>query len=172
MRMPKAAKIAIAGVVAAVAMTGGVAVASADESAGVQDEATTRERDQAAFDEIRRQQEQAWIDQDGAAFAATFSEDADVVTFSGDHLSTRDEIAEGMQYYFDNYIVDSRLNMISEHVRYVERDVVVIVRTGCIINEGESECREDSYSTNTNVLTRERGRWLQTSFQNTRRFDF
>jgi len=50
--------------------------------------------------------------------------------------------------------------------------VVVIVREGCLIDEGESECRTDSLSTNTNVLIRERGEWLQTSFQNTRQFGF
>lgn len=128
--------------------------------------------DQAAFDAILERQEQAWIDEDGAAFAATFHEDGDVVTFNGDHLAGREGIAEGMQYYFDNFIEGSRLHLLEEHVRYVESDVVVIVRESCLIDEGETECRADSLSTNTNVLTRERGEWLQTSFQNTRRFGF
>ena len=62
--------------------------------------------------------------------------------------------------------------MITEQVRYVEDEVIVIVRTGCQLNE--SECREDSVSTNTNTntMTREKGEWLQTSCQNTRRFGF
>jgi uncharacterized protein (TIGR02246 family) len=165
MRHRKAARIgAVAALAAATLATG--AAAAADERGG------WRERDQAAFDALREQQEQAWIDEDGEAFAATFHEDADVITFSGDHLSTREGIAEGMQYYFDEYIEGSRLNLLSEHVRYVERDVVVIVREGCQIQEGETACREDSFSTNTSVLTREHGEWLQTSFQNTRRFTF
>lgn len=39
-------------------------------------------------------------------------------------------------------------------MRYVESDVVVIVRESCPVNEGESDCRADSLSTNTNVMTR------------------
>ncbi|MCD0442944.1 SgcJ/EcaC family oxidoreductase [Glycomyces sp. A-F 0318] len=163
MRNLKSARIIGVTAAAAVALAAGTAAA---------DGGGTREDDQAAFDALRAQQEQAWIDEDGAAFAATFHEDADVVTFSGDHLRTREGIAEGMQYYFDNFIEGSRLHLLSERVRYVERDVVVIVREGCLIDEGETGCRPDGFSTNTNVLTRERGEWLQTSFQNTRQFDF
>jgi uncharacterized protein (TIGR02246 family) len=147
------------------AMAALVALTAASAGGGGRD-------DQAAFDEIRERQEQAWIDEDGAAFAATFTEDGDVVTFSGDHLSTREGIAEGMQYYFDEFIEGSRLHMLSEQVRYVESDVVVIVRESCLLTPGETECREDSHSTNTNVLVREHGEWLQTSFQNTRQFSF
>lgn len=128
--------------------------------------------DQAAFDAILERQRQAWVDEDGAAFAATFHDDGDMVTFNGDHMAGREAIAEGMQYYFDGYIEDNRIEVLHEQVRYVERDVVVIVRETCLVDDGETECRADSLSTNTNVLTRERGEWLQTSFQNTRQFGF
>lgn len=161
--MRRTVRIAAASAAAAALLTSGAA-AAAEDRGGPGD-------DRAAFDAIRDRQEQAWIEEDGQAFAATFHEDGDVVAFNGEHLATREGIAEGMQYYFDNYIEGSRLHMLTEQVRYVERDVVVIVRTGCLIAEGETECRADSFSTNTNVLTRERGEWLQASFQNTRRFD-
>lgn len=149
-----------------------VAVAAATLSVGAAASAGDKGGDQAAFDAILERQQQAWIDEDGAAFAATFHEDGDMVTFNGDHMAGRGDIAEGMQYYFDGFIEGSRIHILTEHVRYVERDVVVIVRESCLINEGEAECRADSLSTNTNVLTREHGEWLQTSFQNTRRFNF
>ncbi|MCC3763068.1 SgcJ/EcaC family oxidoreductase [Glycomyces sp. TRM65418] len=159
--MRRTARITAVIAAAAALLTAGTA--AADDRGGPRD-------DQAAFDELRERQEQAWIDEDGEAFAATFHEDGDVVAFNGDHMAGREAIAERMQYYFDEYIEGARLHMLSEHVRYVERDVVVIVRTGCQIEEGETECRPDSFSTNTNVLTREHGEWLQTSFQNTRQF--
>lgn len=159
MRFQRTRRIGAVAVAAVAALTAGSA-------------AGAHRDDQAAFDAILERQEQAWIDEDGAAFAATFHEDGDVVTFNGDHLAGREGIAEGMQYYFDNFIEGSRLHLLEEHVRYVESDVVVIVRESCLINEGETECRADSLSTNTNVLTRERGEWLQTSFQNTRQFGF
>ncbi|MDA1359473.1 SgcJ/EcaC family oxidoreductase [Glycomyces luteolus] len=147
----------------AVTLTAGTAASAGDRG---------RLSDKEAFDAILERQQQAWVDEDGAAFAATFHEDGDMVTFNGDYLAGREAIAEGMQYYFDGYIEGNRIAILDEHVRYVERDVVVIVRETCLINDGESECRADSLSTNTNVLTRERGEWLQTSFQNTRQFSF
>jgi uncharacterized protein (TIGR02246 family) len=164
MRMTKPVRIAAAVAAAAALLTAGTAAAAGDRG-GPRD-------DQAAFDAILELQQQAWIDEDGAGFAATFHEDGDMVTFNGDHMAGREDIAEGMQYYFDNFIEGSRIEILAEQVRYVESDVVVIVRETCLVNEGETECRADSLSTNTNVLTRERGEWLQTSFQNTRQFSF
>ncbi|MET9291079.1 SgcJ/EcaC family oxidoreductase [Streptomyces sp. NPDC003077] len=124
--------------------------------------------DRAEFARILKQQYDAWSEEDGAKFAATFTKDADMVTFNGDHLSTRKGIAEGMQYYFDHYIPASRLKLLDERVRYVDRDLVVIVRTTCIIERPATDCRDGSLSRNTNVLSRRDGRWLQESFQNTR----
>jgi uncharacterized protein (TIGR02246 family) len=150
----------------------GAVIAAAAAALATGSAAGRHHDDQAAFDAILERQEQAWIDEDGAAFAATFHEDGDLVTFNGDHMAGREAIAEGMQYYFDGFIEGSRIHTLSEQVRYVESDVVMIVRESCLINEGETACREDSRSTNTNVLTREHGEWLQTSFQNTRQFGF
>jgi uncharacterized protein (TIGR02246 family) len=121
-----------------------------------------------AFARIRDQQADAWYREDGAAFAATFTADADVVTFNGDHLRTREGIAEGMQYYFDTYIDHTRLHTIDEHVRFAGPNLAVIVRTGCQLVPPSTECRPDSLSRNTNVMVKRHGRWLQESFQNTR----
>ncbi|GCD46262.1 SgcJ/EcaC family oxidoreductase [Streptomyces paromomycinus] len=127
------------------------------------------DQDRAALDALLRRQEQAWADKDGAAFAATFAKDADLVTFNGDYLRTREAIAQGMQYYFDHYIEDTTLRTLDEHVRFVNRRTAVVVRTTCQLPAGESECRAGSESVNTNVLTKKNGIWLQQSFQNTRK---
>jgi uncharacterized protein (TIGR02246 family) len=164
MRMTRPVRVAAVVVAAGAVLTAGAA-AAADDRGG-------HDGDQAAFDQILERQQEAWVEEDGAAFAATFHEDGDMVTFNGDHMAGRDDIAEGMQYYFDGFIEGSRIHILAEQVRYVESDVVVIVRESCLIDEGESDCRADSLSTNTNVMTRERGEWLQTSFQNTRQFSF
>lgn len=121
-----------------------------------------------AFAEIREQQAAAWYAEDGAAFAATFTEDADLVTFNGDHLRTRDGIAEGMQYYFDTYIDHTKLHTIDEHIRFAGPNLAIIVRTGCQLVPPSTTCRPDSLSRNTNVMVKRNGRWLQESFQNTR----
>lgn len=150
----------------AVAAVGVMAFGGASASA----EPSGRDRDLAQLERIKAAQYDAWVREDGAAFAATFTRDADMVTFSGDHLRTREGIATGMQYYFDNYIDHSAIHEITENIRFAGRDLVVIVRSTCLLNQGETECRADSLSTNTNVLVRTNGRWLQESFQNTRQF--
>lgn len=150
----------------AVAAVGIMAFGGASATA----EPAGRNHDLAQLDRIKAAQYDAWVREDGAAFAATFTRDADMVTFSGDHLRTREGIATGMQYYFDNYIDHSTIHEVTENVRFAGRDLVVIVRTTCLLDQGETECRADSMSTNTNVLVRRHGRWLQESFQNTRQF--
>ncbi|WP_173139234.1 SgcJ/EcaC family oxidoreductase [Kibdelosporangium persicum] len=120
------------------------------------------------IDQIRQRQEDGWYEEDGAKFASTYTKDADVVTFNADHLKTRQGIAERMQFYFDNYIDKTRLKTLGEHVRYVGKDVAVVVRTGCQLVPPSTECRPDSLSRNTNILVRRHGEWQQESFQNTR----
>ncbi|SDY81803.1 conserved hypothetical protein [Amycolatopsis xylanica] len=150
----------LVGMAVLVAATGIVTASAAAEPAG--------HGDQAAFDRVRDAQITAWAKGDGAAFAATFTADADLITFNGDYLKTREGIAKGMQYYFDNFIKGSKIKAITEHVRYLEPDTVIIVRDTCLINAGEADCRDGSLSRNANVLVKQRGRWLQASFQNTR----
>ncbi|MFF5260372.1 SgcJ/EcaC family oxidoreductase [Actinomadura viridis] len=122
------------------------------------------------FERLKRRQADAWARHDGAAFAATFTPNADVVTFNGDHLRTRQGIAVGMQRYFDEFISDNTIRYLGEHVRFAGPGLAIIVRTTCLVESGEKDCRDDSLSTNTNVMTRHQGRWLQESFQNTRAF--
>ncbi|PXY35840.1 hypothetical protein BA062_10215 [Prauserella flavalba] len=151
------------------AIVGGSALVSAAEpGTATPASGSERERALAAFDRIREQQADAWYREDSAAFAATFTSDADVVTFNGDHLRTRDGIEEGMRFYFEHYIDHTRLRTVDEHVRFAGPDLAIIVRTGCQLEPPNTECREDSLSRNTNVLVKRHGRWLQQSFQNTR----
>jgi uncharacterized protein (TIGR02246 family) len=124
--------------------------------------------DLAAFERILKQQHDAWFEEDGAKFAATFTKDGDMVTFNGDHLSTREGIAERMQYYFDNYIDHTQIKMLDQHIRFAGPNMAVIVRTSCQLVPPSTECRSDSLSRNTNVLIKRNGKWLQESFQNTR----
>jgi uncharacterized protein (TIGR02246 family) len=120
------------------------------------------------FDRLRQRQADAWARQDGAAFAATFTSNADMVTFNGDHLRTRRGIAIGMQRYFDVYIPENAIRYLDEHVRFAGPGLAIIVRTTCLVDAGQNDCRDGSLSTNTNVMTRHQGQWLQESFQNTR----
>lgn len=137
-------------------------------AAAPQAETSDRKDDLAAFDRILQQQQDAWYEEDGAKFAATYTENADLVTFNGLHLSTRKGIAEGMQYFFDRYIDHTQLKALDQHIRFVNRNMAVIVRTSCQLVPPSPECRPDSLSRNTNVMVKRNGQWLQESFQNTR----
>lgn len=158
-------KAAVALAALVVTLTGS-AVASADPV----EQTAGRPGDLAAFARILDAQTEAWFAEDGEGFAATFWQDGDLVTFNGDHLAGREGIATGMQYYFDNFMDPTHIRILSEHVTFVNPDLAVIVRTSCLLVEEDAPCREGSDSTNTNVLVKKWGRWLQQSFQNTRNF--
>ncbi|GAB3480520.1 SgcJ/EcaC family oxidoreductase [Amycolatopsis cihanbeyliensis] len=149
-------------------VTGSTAAATAEPDAG---RTGGHDHDLRQIERLRLQQERAWREHDGAAFAATFTPDGDMVTFNGDHLRTRRGIATGMQYYFDNFIPYNQIRMLDEHLRFAGPDLAFAVRTSCIVPRGERDCRDGSLSTNTNVLTQRHGRWPQESFQNTRKFE-
>jgi uncharacterized protein (TIGR02246 family) len=124
--------------------------------------------DRAAFARILKQQQDAWFTEDGRAFAATLTTNADFVTFNGDYLQTREGIAKGLQYYFDKYIDHNHIKVLDENIRMAGPDLAVIVRTTCLVQPPATDCRDGSLSRNTNVMTKHRGQWLQESFQNTR----
>jgi uncharacterized protein (TIGR02246 family) len=153
------------GLVAAVALA---AVVMSGAAVAATPGAPAHHADQAAFDTLRERQEAAWARGDGAAWAATFTADGDMVTFNGDHLHGRAHIQRRIQHYFDAYLRGTRLLMLTEQVRYTEPDTAIIVRTGCVLWNQETTCTDEALSVNTNVLVKRHGRWLQTSFQNTR----
>jgi uncharacterized protein (TIGR02246 family) len=152
------------GVLALVVAMAGLVTSTATVEAA----STSTHSDLAAFGQLRLQQEDAWARGDAAAFAATFTRDGDMVTFNGDHLHGRDHITSRMQHYLDTYLEGTRLLMLTERLRYVEPDVAVIVRTGCVLWDDQTTCTEEALSVNTNVFVKRHGKWLQSSFQNTR----
>ena len=165
MRVRQGVRRALVGLLVAAA---GVITSAATIEATPNHAVEAHRGDQAAFDQLRRQQEDAWARGDAAAWAATFTADGDMVTFNGDHLHGRTHMTERMQHYFDAYLADTRLLMLTEQVRYLEPDTAIIVRTGCVLWDDQTTCTDEALSVNTNVLVKRHGRWLQASFQNTR----
>jgi uncharacterized protein (TIGR02246 family) len=151
------------GVVAA--LLGAVPAAAGPVDAGGAD---GRHGDLAQLQDLRQRQDAAWAAGDAAAYAALYTTDGDVVTFNGDHLRGRAGIESGMRYYFATYLRGTRLLQNDERIRFIEPDTVVIVRTGCVLWPGEASCTAEGMSINTNIAVKRHGRWLYTSFQNTR----
>lgn len=150
--------------ISAVVMLGGAATAGAAPPSAAQELAS----DLQAIEELRVRQHDAWKNGDGDAYAAIHTHDADVVTFSGDLLHGHDEIASGMQYFFDTYVGGTELKEVSENVAFPRPDMAIIIRTGCVLWNGETECTDEALSRNTSVALKTDGQWLIRSFQNTR----
>ncbi|MBQ0901991.1 SgcJ/EcaC family oxidoreductase [Micromonospora sp. U21] len=156
-------------VTAAVALLGSVPSAASPSASADQAQASaTHQADLTALRHLREKQEDAWARGDGSAYAAIHTADADVVTFNGDHLRTRHGIATGMQHYFDEFLQGTRIMTLTEQTRFSEPDIAIIVRTGCVLWPGESTCSAEALSINTNIALKRHGKWLYTSFQNTR----
>ncbi|MFG2028684.1 SgcJ/EcaC family oxidoreductase [Streptomyces sp. NPDC048825] len=128
---------------------------------------------QSALPQLKRliqRQSDAWNRGDGAAFAATYAEDAEFITFDGTHLRGRPEMARNFQIYFDNYTKGTRLvfTKVPVTLRYPAPGTAVMITTGCVANPGEPECRPDSHSIQTYVAVNRKQGWELVSFQNTR----
>ena len=66
-------------------------------------------RDEAAVRALYQELMDGWNQGSGAAFAAVFTEDGDLVAFDGTHFKGRQEIAPFHQQLFDKWLKGSRL---------------------------------------------------------------
>ena len=138
------------------AATLGVAVPRADASA-----------EEEAVRSLVEQMMQGWAAGSGDSFAAPFTEDADYVTFGGDHLQGRPAIAAAHQRLFDN-AKGSKLQTQVTRVRPLSPGVVVAHGTGGVLWPGQTDLAAERRSIQTYVVVRRDGRWRIAAFQNTR----
>jgi uncharacterized protein (TIGR02246 family) len=110
----------------------------------------------------------AWNAGSGAAFAAAFTEDGDLVGFDGTHLKGRDEIGPFHQQLFDKWLKGSRLVGKVDDVRFLAPDVAVMHAVGGTILRGKSKPAPARDSVQTLVAKRSAGTWHLAAFQNTR----
>lgn len=128
---------------------------------------------ESALPQLKRlieRQADAWNRGDGTAFANTYAEDAEFITFDGTHLRGRPEMARNFQLYFDHYTKGTRLvfTKVPVTLRHPTPRTAVMITTGCIADPGEPECRPDSHSIQTYVASYGKRGWELVSFQNTR----
>jgi uncharacterized protein (TIGR02246 family) len=138
-----------------------------DTAAGGQ--GMTRDADRAELERLDRQQVDAW-GRDGAAFAATFTEDADFVDMMGGHFHGRAAIEDTMTQGFATFMAGTRLSEPEKWtVDFVSPEMAVVITSrNCVLRDGQSECRPEDLSIQTKVAVRQDGRWLFRTFQNTR----
>ncbi len=129
------------------------------------------EKDMQAMGDLFARLSHAWNEGDGYAYGECFTDDADYVTFMGQHLKGRKQIAEVHQWLFNGPLKGSRLesSAISDlRPRFVTPEVAVVHAHGeAKLSETQSDSG-DRDSINTNVLVKQNGTWKITAFHNCR----
>ncbi|MFF0746140.1 SgcJ/EcaC family oxidoreductase [Streptomyces sp. NPDC004111] len=110
----------------------------------------------------------AWADTD--AYGATFTEDADYVTFFGGRMRGRHEIEEGHRGLFEGVLKGSRLWAAVDSVVLPAPDVALVHARGGVLKGRRTRPSARARSVQTYVMVRGAdGEWLIRAFQNTRR---
>jgi uncharacterized protein (TIGR02246 family) len=134
----------------------------------VRTEATESAADEADVRALYRRLMDAWNQGSGAAFAAIFTEDGDLVAFDGTHFKGRQEIAPFHQQLFDKWLKGTRLVGQVTGVRFLSPDVAVMHAVGGTVMRGKRKPAPERHSIQTLVATRQDGDWRLAAFQNTR----
>ncbi|MGX1808978.1 SgcJ/EcaC family oxidoreductase [Nocardia sp. NPDC055321] len=134
---------------------------------------TDRETDEIAIHSLLRAQMDAWAAGDGAAFADTFTPDADFVSVIGEFVRGRAELATVMQEGFDGFMKGTRMaEPDTTTLRFPASNVAVLVTVGDRPMLPGEPAPPEARSVQTRVAVRENAIWLFTTFQNTRISEF
>jgi uncharacterized protein (TIGR02246 family) len=124
--------------------------------------------DEEAVRGLYRQLMDGWNQGSGAAFAAAFAEDGDLIAFDGTQFKGRGEIASFHQELFDKWMKGTRLVGRVEDVRFLGPDAAVMHAVGSTVMRGKSEPSPERDSIQTLVAVKREGEWRFAAFQNTR----
>lgn len=124
--------------------------------------------DEAEVRALYQQLMDGWNQGSGAAFAAAFTDDGDLVAFDGTHLKGRQQIAEVQQRLFDRFLKGTRLVGDVEHVRFLDPDTAVLHAVGNTIMRRKTKPSPARASIQTLVAVRQGSQWRLAAFQNTR----
>ncbi|EST54695.1 hypothetical protein T458_09105 [Brevibacillus panacihumi W25] len=113
----------------------------------------------------------AWNKGDGEAYGNCFTEDADYVTFLGQHLKGRKQIADVHQMLFNGPLKGSVLEYSSLsdlQPRFIAPDAAIVHAIGEVRLAEQAYDPNDRGSINTNVVVKQKGEWKLTAFHNCR----
>ncbi|WP_280221913.1 SgcJ/EcaC family oxidoreductase [Nocardia neocaledoniensis] len=126
----------------------------------------TATAEQAVLELLHRQMD-AWAAGDGAAFAATFTEDCDFVSVIGEFIQGRAELAVEMQRGFDGFMRGTRLaEPLRRTLRFPTPETAVLITMTPRPAPPDAPAGPER-SIQTRVAVCAAGRWLFTSFHNT-----
>jgi uncharacterized protein (TIGR02246 family) len=128
---------------------------------------TTRSEQQEIL-EVFNQRCAAWDKGDASAYASYYSEDADYITYQGEHLKGRKQIAEVHQRMLNSLLKGSRMQEHTREVRFLAPDIAVVIVVGAIKLRWQRKAPKRRLSINTNLLLKQDGHWKIAVFQNDR----
>ncbi len=108
----------------------------------------------------------AWNAADGAAFAAPFASDADLVNVRGDMHSGRDAIAAGHQQIFDTIYAGSTLRYTVRQARELD-DGVILVHIDALLSVPAGPLAGEIPALASLVLVRDGDEYRIAAFHNT-----
>jgi uncharacterized protein (TIGR02246 family) len=124
--------------------------------------------DEALVRSLYAQLMQGWNAGSGAAFAAPFAEDGDLVAFDGTHFKGRQAIIDFQQPLFDRWLKGTSLVGEVQSVRFLNPDIAVMHAIGGTLMRGKLKPDPARDSIQTLVAVRSAGTWQLAAFQNTR----
>jgi uncharacterized protein (TIGR02246 family) len=128
---------------------------------------TDRSADEQALHDLFQVSKDGWNQGDGAAYAASFSEDADYILWNGTHLKGRQAIAAAHQQLFETRLQVSRLEGEIQHIRFLSDDIALLHVHSSPQIRGQEGPAPEQYAIQTLVALRQAEGWRFTSFQNT-----
>lgn len=109
-----------------------------------------------------------WNIGDGKAYGTCFTEDCDYVTFNGQHLKGRGNVAEVHQELFDGVLKGSEMHHDVKDIRFITPDTAIVHVLGAIQLRWQKRAPKGRESINTNVAIKRDGEWKITAFHNCR----
>lgn len=129
---------------------------------------TSQSDDEGAVRGLYEQLMDGWNQGSGAAYAAVFAGDGDLIGFDGTHLKGRQKIAPFHQRLFETYLKGTRLVGQVTGVRSLSPDVALMHAVGGTVMRGKSKPSPARDSIQTLVAVKRGGEWRLAAFQNTR----
>ncbi|WP_068622269.1 SgcJ/EcaC family oxidoreductase [Paenibacillus tuaregi] len=110
----------------------------------------------------------AWDRGDGEAYGACFTEDADYVTFQGEHLQGRKAIADTHQELWNSVLRGSALEGEIKKIRFITPEIAIFHGLGVVKLRWQKTAPKKRDSINTNIAVKQNGEWKIAAFQNSR----
>ena len=126
--------------------------------------------DRAAIEALVADLAAAWAAGDGAAYACSFTEDCDYVTFNGERQRGRKAVAASHQTLFDTHLRGSKLVFESLDLRSIGQDTLIVHSVGNSLLRGQTRPPKSRRSLQTLVAVRTTEGWRFRAFHDTRIF--